>query len=365
MKQFDIKTLMSNFQIMGSYESGMPYGTGHINDTFKIETRENNRPDYLLQKVNHNVFRNVPALMQNIDRVTKHIRQKLLEIPGSDPEREGLTLVPARDNNIFYVDDLGNYWRVYIFISNNRSYDIVDSPEKAYEGGKAFGQFQAMLADLPGEPLNETIPDFHNISKRLETFYHTLDQDTENRAHLVKEELEFVNTRAEEMKLIHKLGDEGKIPMRISHNDTKFNNVLLDENDKKLCVIDLDTVMPGYIHFDFGDSIRTTTNTGAEDEKDLARVNMDIALYEAYTKGFLEETAIFMNKFETDNLAFAGKLFPFIIGLRFLTDYIDGDNYFKIHHEHHNLQRTRAQFSLLKSMENQFTDMQAIVNKFI
>lgn len=360
---YDLKKLMQNFQINGSFESGAPYGTGHINDTFKIITREKDMPDYILQRVNHNVFKNVPALMQNINRVTKHIRSKLLEIPGSDPERQGLTLISSNDR-VYYRDDSGNFWRVYIFISDNQSYDIVDSPEKAYEGGKAFGQFQAMLADLPGEPLNETIPDFHNISKRLDTFYDTLKKDPQNRASLVKDELFFVKTRAEEMKKIHKLGDEGKIPLRITHNDTKFNNVLLDKNDKNLCVIDLDTVMPGYIHFDFGDSIRTTTNTGAEDEKDLSLVNMDINLYEAYTKGFLEETGKFMNKCEIDNLAFAGKLFPFIIGLRFLTDYIDGDNYFKIHHEHHNLQRTRAQFKLLKSMEDQFEEMKTIVKKF-
>ena len=287
-----------------------------------------------------------------------------MEIPGSNPEREGLTLIPTIENKTYLIDSEGNYWRVYIFISNNKSYDIVDSPEKAYEGGKAFGQFQAMLADLPGDPLNETIPDFHNISKRLQTFYNTLENDTENRAKMIKDELAFVNARAEEMKIIHKLGAEGKIPLRITHNDTKFNNVLLDEYDKKLCVIDLDTVMPGYIHFDYGDSIRTTTNTGAEDEKDLTRVNMDIRLYEAYTRGFLEETAKVMNQFELDNLAFSGKLFPFIIGLRFLTDYLDGDNYFKIHHENHNLQRTKAQFHLLRSMEEQFEKMKEIVKLY-
>ncbi|MFC2097261.1 phosphotransferase enzyme family protein [Bacteroidota bacterium] len=361
---YNLNKLMKNFCIRGTFESGEAYGSGHINDTFLVKTKEENVPDYILQRINHNIFKNVPALMDNIGRVTRHIRKKLIEIPGSDPDREGLTLIPTDDGKDYYKDENGNFWRTYIFISNNRSYDIVDSPEKAYEGGKAFGKYQAMIADLPGEPLHETIPDFHDISVRLNTFFEILEKNSVNRAKLVKEELTFVKERAEEMKRILHLGREGKIPLRITHNDTKFNNVLLDENDKKLCVIDLDTVMPGYVHYDFGDSIRTSTNTGAEDEKDLSKVNMDINLFEAYTKGFLEETNFFLNQCEKENLAFAGKLFPFIIGLRFLTDYIDGDNYFKIHHEHHNLQRAKAQFKLLLSMEEQFVEMQNIVRKY-
>lgn len=362
--KYDLKALVSNFKIRGSYESGAPYGSGHINDTFLIKTSEKEMPDYILQRVNHNVFKNVPALMENVNRVTIHIRKKLLEIPGSDPEREGLTLINTIDNRIYYRDKEDNFWRIYIFISNNKSYDIVDSPAKAYEGGKAFGKFQAMMADLPGDPLHDTIPDFHNIKKRLETFFNTLKNDPEKRAYQVKDEVEFIKIRAKEMQRILKMGNDGKIPLRITHNDTKFNNVLLDQNDKELCVIDLDTCMPGYVHYDFGDSIRTTTNTGAEDEKDLSRVNMDINLFDAYTKGFLEKTRKLLKQDEINNLAFAGKLFPFIIGLRFLTDYIDGDHYFKIHHEHHNLQRARAQFKLLQSMEQQYKEMKAIVNKY-
>jgi len=357
----DLQKIIGQFNIAGTVSAIAPYGSGHINDTYLIETKEPEAFDYILQRINHKIFTNVPALMDNIQRVTKHIRLKLEALPGADPDREGLTLIPAIDGKNYYQDTEGSYWRVYIFISDNRSYDIVDSPEKAYQGGKMFGKFQAMIADLPGGPLYEIIPNFHNIERRLETYRATLGKDPVGRAASVKAETAFVLERTEEMGTILKLGREGRIPLRITHNDTKFNNVLLDGNDKGLCVIDLDTVMPGYVHYDFGDSIRTSTNTGAEDDADLSRVEMDIRLFEGYTKGFLEETRNTLNPVELDNLALSGKLLPYMIGLRFLTDYVNGDHYFKIKHEHHNLQRARAQFKLLTSMERQFGEMREIV----
>ena len=239
------------------------------------------------------------------------------------------------------------------------------NPEQAYEGGKIFGKFQKLLVDLPGKPLFKTIPNFHNIEFRLNIFFITVEKDPFNRVKDIYDEIKFISGRAEEMKKILLLGREGKIPERITHNDTKFNNVLLDENDKGLCVIDLDTIMPGYIHYDFGDAIRTITNTGAEDEKKLGLVSMDIELFKAFAKGFLEQTKNFLNKVEIDNLAFAGKFMAFIIGLRFLTDHIDGDNYFKIHFPNHNLQRARAQFKLLSNMEEQFEQMEAVIQNLI
>jgi len=359
----NIKTIVANFQIQGSYLSGEPYGSGHINDTYRIETKENECYNYILQRVNHHVFKDVPGLMENVVRVTEHIRTKLEAVPGANPNREVLTVIPTLDGMSYYIDDGGNFWRMYIFIWDNISYDRVDSPEQAFEGGKMFGRFQSQLADLPGKPLNETIPNFHNIVWRLDTFEQTLEKNPVERANLIRQEIEFVRARAEEMKTILKLGEQGLIPSRITHNDTKFNNVLLDQQDKGLCVIDLDTVMPGYVHYDFGDSIRTTTNRGNEDDKDLSQVEMDINLFEGYAKGFLQETKDTLNQTEIDHLAFSGKLFPYIIGLRFITDYVDGDNYFKIHHEHHNLQRARAQFKLLTSMERQFQHMQEIIQK--
>jgi hypothetical protein len=358
-----LKTIIANFQHSGTFTRAYPYGSGHINDTYKVETLEDNQHNYILQRINHNVFKDVPGLMENVERVTKHIRTKLDKIEDSNPEREALTVIPAQDGQSYFKDEEGNFWRMYIFIWDNRSYDLVDSPEKAYEGGKMFGKFQAMLADLPGKPLNETIPNFHNIEWRLDTFEEILQEDTVGRASGIPDEIKFVRDRAEEMKTILNLGREGKIPLRITHNDTKFNNVLLDQDDKGLCVIDLDTVMPGYVHYDFGDSIRTSTNTGAEDEADLSKVEMDIRLFEAYARGFLEQTKDTLNDVEIDHLAFAGKLFPFIIGLRFLTDYVDGDNYFKIKHDGHNLQRSRAQFKLLQSMERQYEEMKSIIEK--
>jgi hypothetical protein len=357
----DLQNICNEFQFKGTFSQAFPYGSGHINDTYKVETVEEDQYDYILQRVNHIVFKDVPGLMENVVRVTSHIRKKLEVIDGANPDREVLSVIPTTDDQPYYKDQKGNFWRMYIFIWDNRSYDLVDSSEKAYEGGNMFGRFQAMLADLPGKPLNETIPNFHNIEMRLDTFEATLKKNPVDRADQINEEILFVRERAEEMKTILNLGRDGLIPLRITHNDTKFNNVLLDEQNKGLCVIDLDTVMPGYVHYDFGDSIRTSTNTGAEDEKDLSKVEMDINLFEAYARGFLEHTRETLNEVEIDHLAFAGKLFPYIIGLRFLTDHVDGDNYFKIHHEGHNLQRARAQFKLLQSMERQFDQMKAIV----
>lgn len=362
---YNLTKVTGQFQIEGTFRDGGSYGSGHINDTFLINTDNGTNQKYILQRVNHHVFKNVPQLMKNIERVTTHTREKLRRIPGSNPDRETLTLIPTRDKKTYYQDDEGNFWRVYLFIENTRSYDIVDDQNKAYEGGKAFGRFQKMLADLPGGPLYETIPDFHNTEKRLQNFRETVTKDPLNRAGEAAQEIEFVHRRADEMTKIIRLGREGKIPLRTTHNDTKFNNVLLTEDDKGLCVIDLDTVMPGYALYDFGDSIRTVTNTGAEDEKDLNKVRMKISFFEAYARGFLSETLEFLTPNEIDLLAFAGKLFPFIIGLRFLTDHLDGDNYFKIHFPGHNLQRARAQFKLLQSMEEQFEAMNEVIGRIV
>ncbi|MFO7620426.1 MAG: aminoglycoside phosphotransferase family protein [Bacteroidales bacterium] len=359
--EYNLKDIFECFSAGGTFLNGGPFGSGHIHDTFRIGTAESDMDDYILQRLNNKIFRNIPELQDNIERVTRHLNRKLSAIPGSDPKRECLTLIPAKDGRSWIQDREGNYWRMYIFISDHRSYNIVDTPGKAFEGGKAIGRFQAMLSDLPGTPLHDTIPFFHDIEKRLVTFSRILKEDPAGRAAKVSDEVEFVFQRAEEMKIILKLGREGKIPVRITHNDTKFNNILLDKDDKALCVIDLDTVMPGYVHYDFGDAIRTAANIAAEDEKELSRVRMDIKLFEAYAEGYLSETRDTLNEVEKDYLAFAPRLITFIIALRFLTDYLDGDNYFKIHHEHHNLQRARAQFRLVESMEEQYGEMRKII----
>jgi hypothetical protein len=362
---YDLKEIFDLFTPDGTYHTGEPYGSGHIHDTFRVETREGDRDDYILQRLNNKIFKNIPALQQNIERVTVHLRNKLSAVPGSNIKRECLNLIPARDGKSWIIDKDGNYWRMYIFISNHRSYNIVDSTGKAYEGGKAIGRFQAMLSDMPGEPLNETIPKFHDIENRLNILEKTIKEDPKGRVGSVREEIDQYLSRGEEMKTILRLGRAGKIPLRITHNDTKFNNILLDEDDKALCVIDLDTVMPGYVHYDFGDAIRTVTNTAAEDEKDLSRIRMDISLFRAYAEGYLSETGDTLNETEKEYLAFAPKLITYTIGVRFLTDFIDGDNYFKIHHEFHNLQRTRAQLKLVMSMEEQYGEMQKIIRQLV
>jgi hypothetical protein len=358
-----LRDIFNRFRTEGPYLRGYPFGSGHIHDTFLVETEEIGTDDYILQRLNNKIFKNIPQLQSNIERVTEHIRSKLNKIPGSDIKRECLELIETKDGKSWIIDNDGKYWRMYLFIKNHRSYDIVDTPDKAFEGGKAIGRFQAMLSDLSGESLFETIPWFHDIDKRLETFYARMKKDPVNRVASVKNEINFVKQRADEMKIILKLGSEGKIPLRITHNDTKFNNILFDENDKALCVIDLDTVMPGYVHYDFGDAIRTATNMAAEDEKDLSKVKMNIDLFHSYADGYLSETSGTLNETEKEYLAFAPRLITFTIGLRFLTDYLDGDHYFKIHHEHHNIQRTKAQFRLAESMEEQYDEMRRIIKK--
>jgi thiamine kinase-like enzyme len=361
----DLKKIFDLFKADGTFLKGGPYGSGHIHDTFRIETAENDKDNFILQRLNNRIFKDIPHLQDNIERVTLHLRQKLENIPGANIKRECLTLVPARNGKTWITDSSGSFWRMYIFISDHKSYNIVDSPDKAFEGGIAIGRFQAMLADLGGRPLYETIPWFHDIEKRLETFKIKVKENRAGRVKSVNDDIKDVLSRSEEMNVILRLGKEGRIPLRITHNDTKFNNILLDLYDKALCVIDLDTVMQGYVHYDFGDAIRTATNMADEDEKDLSKVRMDISLFSAYAEGYLCETRDMLNDVEKEYLAFAPRLITYTIAVRFLTDYIDGDNYFKIHHEHHNLQRARAQLRLVRSMEEQYGEMKKIIRGLI
>lgn len=363
--QNKLKEIFDSFQTIGSFITSEVYGSGHIHDTYRIRTSGDDMDDYIIQRINNRIFRNIPQLQNNIERVTVHLRNKLKQIPGADIKRECLQLIPANDGKSWIEDNEGNFWRMFLFIPNHRSYNIVDSPAKAFEGGKAIGRFQAMLADMPGEPLYETIPLFHNIEKRLDTFNQKVNENPAGRLDEVKVDVDQILIRGEEMKTILRLGEQNKIPVRITHNDTKFNNILLDENDKALCLIDLDTVMPGYVHYDFGDAIRSATNTATEDEKDLSKVFMNISLYQAYSEGFLSETRNTLNDTEKEYLAFAPKLITYTMAVRFLTDYLDGDNYYKIHYEKHNLQRARSQIQLVRSMEEQYGEMQKIIRDII
>ena len=362
---YDLKKIFDSFTADGSFAEAVPCGSGHIHDTFRVETFEKDKDDYILQRLNNNVFRNIPQLQENIERVTKHLYHRLLSVPGADIKRECLTLIHAKNGKSWIEDEEGNFWRMYILIPNHRSYDIVDTPDKAFEGGKAIGRFQALLTDLPGKPLHETIPSFHDVEKRIDNFMNTLKKDPVGRVKETVRETAFISKRADDMRIIQRLGKEGKIPVRITHNDTKFNNILFDENDKSLCIIDLDTVMPGYFHSDFGDAIRTGANVAAEDENDLSKIKMDIDLFGAYARGYLSETNNTLNAIEKEYLAFSPLLMTYEQALRFLTDFVDGDKYYRIHHKHHNIQRTRAQIRLLESMEEQYGEMKGIIKKLV
>lgn len=357
----DILSIINSFGFEGSIMEYKLIPTGNINDTYLVKTRETDKPDYILQKINHHIFVHVPELQNNIVRVTSHIRAKLEQKGTKDINRRVITLVPARDGAWFTRDNDGNYWRMMIFIEGSQSYDQLSSPLLAYKAGIAFGEFSALLSDLPGEPLFETIKDFHNMEWRLQQFRDAVTHNKANRLEMVKDEVDAVEKRADEMCLVQRLGREGKLPKRITHCDTKINNILFDEKGEILCVIDLDTVMTGYVTSDFGDAIRTGANSGEEDDMDLGKVSLNIDLYRGFAEGFITGGASFLTKQEIEMLPFAAKLFAYMQAVRFLADFINGDTYYKIKYPMHNLQRTKAQLKLLFSMEEQYADMQKIV----
>jgi len=353
----DVRAMARQFPIDGTFVTAAPYGSGHINDTYCVVF---DRPDapvrYIFQRINHNIFKDPVALMENIQRVTAHLGKKSAKQP--DRERRVLTLVPARDGQPFYRDGGGNYWRVYVFIEKARTYDAVESPRQAFEAAKAFGHFQELLADLPAPRLHDTIPDFHHTPKRFAALERAITADVVNRVRLVKPEIEFAMARKPITDRLLRAG----LPDRVTHNDTKFNNVMLDDaTGEGICVIDLDTVMPGLALYDFGDMVRTTTSPAKEDETDLSKVTMQFPMFEALARGYLASASGFLTKDEKRLLPFSGKLITFEIGLRFLTDFLAGDTYFKIHRENHNLDRCRTQFKLVESIEEQEGQMDRLI----
>lgn len=359
------KEVIENFQFEGEYTEGIPYGSGHINDTFRVTFQHKGETKrYILQRMNNQIFLNPEELMENVVGVTSWLRKKIVE-NGGEPERETLNLVPAKDGKAFYKDSEGEYWRVYLFIEGAKTYDLVENQEDFYQSAVAFGRFQGLLADYPAETLHETIQDFHNTVKRLDTFKKAVEADGCGRAAQVQEEIQFVLDRE---ALAHKLCDmqaEGKLPLRVTHNDTKLNNIMIDDETRKaICVIDLDTVMPGLSMNDFGDSIRFGASTGAEDEPDLSKVSCSMELFELYTKGFVEGCKGSLTEEELDMLPVGAMTMTYECGMRFLTDYLEGDHYFKIHREGHNLDRCRTQFKLVKDMEEKWNQMNEIVNKY-
>ena len=348
--------IASQFTIEGEIVAIEPLGEGFINDTYVVTT-SGDAPNYILQRKNHNVFPDVPAMMANIKRVTEHIKTKV-----ADPMRETLTIVPAKDGRL-YVEEGNNYWAACLYIPDTVTYDRADTTALAYQGGVGIGRFQALLADFT-EPLHETIKGFHNIRWRFEQWDATLAADPVGRVKEVQEEISWVERRRDEMLAFWSKVESGEIPTRVTHNDTKISNILFDRSSGQvLCAIDLDTVMSSTSLNDFGDAIRSYTNTGAEDDRDLANVEMNIEMFRAYAEGYLSEQRATMSASEKEWLAFSARYITFEQVLRFLMDYIDGDKYYKTAYADHNLVRTRAQHKLLQSMERQYEDMCAIIRQ--
>ncbi|MFD2874177.1 phosphotransferase enzyme family protein [Mucilaginibacter ximonensis] len=354
---FDITAVALNFQIAGEISEVRSYGNGHINDTFLLVTTDATAPGYLLQRINHHVFKDVAGLMENIARVTAHIEGKFL--PGNTQKL--LHLIKTTEGKTYYRDQDNNYWRLYFFIPGSRSYDVAETERQAYQAGMAFGHFQSMLADMDPECLTETIADFHNIEKRLKDFYQAVQLDKAGRVAGVNAEIAVISQHEQAMTTINQWGRAGLLPKRITHNDTKLNNVLLDDNDNAICVIDLDTVMVGYVAYDFGDAIRTIANTAAEDEPEPDNIQVNTAFFKAYTEGYIQAAGSFLEEKEIESLLWGALLLPYMQGVRFLTDYLDGDNYFKIAYPEHNLIRARAQFSLFEKLRALSPQLQQII----
>lgn len=347
--------ICGKFQTKGAALSCEPYGNGHINATYLVKTDEE---QYILQRINHHIFQDVPGLMRNVERVTAFLAEK-------DPDpRHSLHLVPAKDGAA-YVEAEGEFYRMYDFVHDSICLDAPETDEDFYQSAVAFGSFQRQLADFPANELSETIPRFHDTPNRYRALRAAIEKDALGRAASCREEIEFALAREADAAVMINLLAAGELPLRVTHNDTKLNNVMLDAKTRRpLCVIDLDTVMPGLAANDFGDSIRFGANTGAEDEKDLTKISLSLARYEAFARGFLEACGKALTPKEIETLPWGAKLMTLECGVRFLTDYLEGDTYFRIHRPEHNLDRTRTQFALVADMEKKWTQICDIVKEF-
>ncbi len=368
-----LENVIEKFFVDGRIMSIEEYGSGHINDTYLVRLEQNTPEEpqqdgeekkYILQRMNTEIFKNPDELMENITGVTAFLEKKI-RARGGDSSRETLHVIPTRAGESYYHAAEGTCYRMYDFIRNATSFDAVKKPEDFYESAVAFGNFQSLLADYPAETLHETIPDFHNTGKRYQTFQQAVKEDVCKRAAAAQPEIAFVLDREKEMTILTDALARGELPLRVTHNDTKLNNIMIDNaTGKGICVIDLDTVMPGLSVNDFGDSIRFGANTAVEDEPDVSKVSLDLKLYELYVKGFLEGCKGALTKEELAMLPMGAKMMTLECGMRFLTDYLQGDVYFKIHKENHNLIRCRTQFALVADMERKWEQMREIVEKY-
>lgn len=357
-----LMAILKQFAIDEDVVSAVPFGNGHINDTLKV-TNSKGEIKYILQRINHHIFTNVDMLQNNIFTVTSHIREKLVARGEQDVDRKVLTFIPAKDGKLYHFDG-DSYWRVCLFIPRSKSFEEV-TPQLSYEAGKAFGDFQTMLSDLPADALGETIPNFHNMEFRLKQFRDAVEANAAGRLEEVKDLVAEIEKRAKDMCIQEELYREGKLKKRTNHCDTKVNNIMFDEEGKVLCVIDLDTVMPGFVLSDIGDFIRTGANTGAEDDENLDNVEVNLEIFEAYTRGYMETAKAFLTPQEIKLLPYGGRLLTYMQTVRFLTDYINGDTYYKIHSPKHNLIRTKAQFKLLLSLEAHAPEMDRFMQTWL
>lgn len=364
--EYPFKKIVSNFDVVGEFASAERYGEGHINQTFLVINKDGEKEiKYILQKINDKLFTNVPALMENIKLVTEYNREKI-RARGGNPDRESLSIVYTKDGKPYYFDEqTSGYFRVYKFITGAIAYQTVEREELFYQSAVAFGNFANLLAEFDASKLFESIPNFHNTISRYENFERAVKEDKLGRAKEVQKEIEFATKRKDYCGRIVNLLDSGKMPLKVTHNDTKLNNVMLDEKTgEPVAVIDLDTIMQGSICYDFGDSIRFGCNHADEGERDLSKVNFDIELFEAYTKGYLSALGESITEIEKENLAFGAILMTYECGMRFLTDYLEGDVYFRIKRPSHNIDRTRMQFKLVEDMEKALPKMNEIVMKY-
>ena len=336
----------------------VPYGNGHINETYVLDTD----PRTILQKIN--LCENPDEVMENIAAVTAHLRKKIVAA-GGDPARETLTIVPTVDGKLYYTDSEGGAWRMYRFIEGAKAFDRADTPELFAASAHGFGKFQRMLSDFPTHTLHEVIEKFHDTGDRLRQLREAIAVNASGRADLVKEEIDFVLSRTSYVNRITDAIADGSVPLRVTHNDTKLNNVMLDaKTNRPVCVIDLDTVMPGSMLYDYGDALRFGASTGAEDETDLSKIEFDLDYFDAFTKAFLEEVGESLTPRERELMPFSALLMTLECGMRFLADHINGDVYYRIHRENHNLDRCRTQFKLVADMEKKMERMKAIVEKY-
>jgi len=362
----DLSAVAGNFQIGGEFNNVVPYGQGHINDTYLVNVQKTGGIScrYILQRINRTVFKKPEEVMHNIEQVTKYIRRKIT-VDGSDPSRKTLTIIPALGGTSFYKSDVGDYWRVYLFIDGARTYQTALGHHHYYSCGRLFGEFLSNIKDFPASELYETIPDFHHTSKRYQDFADSVDKDVVNRANSVKPEMEFIYGRESEINALRDLVRDGVIPKIVTHNDTKIDNVMIDDDSGEgVCVIDLDTVMPGISIYDFGDAVRSGANPALENEQDLSRVILDLDIFEHLARGFLESASAMLTPAEVDHLVFGTKLITLEQAIRFLTDFLNGDRYYKTHRPGHNLDRTRTQISLILEIEKKFELMQAVIEKY-